>query len=129
MNSSNPNALLLFVLLFSVVLTDAVPLAGRKQSADQKADKAEESQTKGDPVKGQLLFRSNCANCHNADSYEDKIGPGLKGLFKDPALREHRQPTEARIRNKIVKGSVMPAIGESFSEEELDDLIAYLRTL
>jgi cytochrome c len=132
MNFSKQNVLLLLVFLWSVVLASAVPLAGRKQSADQKTDNADTSdkgQTKGDAIKGQLLFRSNCANCHNADSYDDKVGPSLKGLFKDPALRQHKPPTEARIRNKIVNGSVMPAIGGSFSEEELDDLLAYLRTL
>ena len=35
---------------------------------------------KGDPEKGKETFQQ-CSVCHNADSTEKKMGPGLKGLF------------------------------------------------
>ena len=38
-----------------------------------------------DAKKGESVFE-NCAVCHNADSTEVKIGPGLKGLFKREKL-------------------------------------------
>ena len=38
------------------------------------------SAPKGDAAKGKAIFEQ-CAVCHNADSDEKKMGPGLKGLF------------------------------------------------
>ena len=35
----------------------------------------------GDAAKGKEVF-DQCSVCHNADSTETKVGPGLKGLFK-----------------------------------------------
>ena len=36
---------------------------------------------KGDAANGKVVFEQ-CAVCHNADSDEKKMGPGLKGLYK-----------------------------------------------
>ena len=40
----------------------------------------------GDAAKGKEVFDQNCAVCHNADSTDVKMGPGLKGLFKKGKL-------------------------------------------
>src|SRR6184192_2703723 len=79
---------------------------------------------KGDPEKGKELFQQ-CSVCHNADSTEKKMGPGLKGLFS-----RDKKPSDATVREKIDEGgNGMPAYKEMLSEEEKDDLIAYLKTL
>ena len=41
---------------------------------------------KGDTAKGKEVFDANCSVCHNSDSDEAKIGPGLKGLTKKAKL-------------------------------------------
>jgi len=84
---------------------------------------------KGDPEKGKELFQQ-CSVCHNADSTEKKMGPGLKGLFSRDKMTNGKKPTDATVREKIDEGgNGMPAYKEMLSEEEKDDLIAYLKTL
>src|SRR3954471_175601 len=39
----------------------------------------------GDPAKGKDAFEQ-CSVCHNVDTDEKKIGPSLKGLFKQDKL-------------------------------------------
>ena len=84
---------------------------------------------KGDPDKGKETFQQ-CAVCHNADSTEKKMGPGLKGLFSRETMTNGKKPTEANVRAKIDEGgNGMPAYKEMLSDDEKDDLIAYLKTL
>ncbi len=84
---------------------------------------------KGDAAKGKEVFQQ-CAVCHNADSDEKKMGPGLKGLFKKDKLTNGKKPTEANIRAKVDEGgNGMPAYKDMLSDQEKDDLVAYLKTL
>ena len=84
---------------------------------------------KGDPEKGKEVFQQ-CAICHNADSEEKKMGPGLKGLFSHEKMNNGKKPTEANVRAKVDEGgNGMPAYKEMLSDDEKDDLIAYLKTL
>ena len=84
---------------------------------------------KGDPAKGKEVFEQ-CAVCHNPDSDEKKMGPGLKGLFKKDKLANGKKPTEANIRAKVDEGgNGMPPYKDMLSDQEKDDLIAYLKTL
>ena len=83
----------------------------------------------GDADKGKEVFEQ-CAVCHNADSDEKKMGPGLKGLFKKTKMADGKAPTEANVRTKVnAGGNGMPAYEDMLSKEERDNLIAYLKTL
>jgi cytochrome c2 len=83
----------------------------------------------GDAAKGKAVFEQ-CSICHNADSDEKKMGPGLKGLFKKDQLSNGKKPTEANVRAQINDGgNGMPAYKDMLSDAEKDDLIAYLKTL
>src|SRR5580704_11401946 len=52
---------------------------------------------KGDAAKGKSIFEDNCAVCHDAESADKKIGPGLKGLLKKDKMNNGKKPTEANI--------------------------------
>ena len=83
----------------------------------------------GDAAKGQETFQQ-CGVCHNADSTEKKMGPGLKGLFQKEKMSNDKKPTEANVRAKIDEGgNGMPAYKDMLSDEEKNNLIAYLKTL
>ena len=83
----------------------------------------------GDAAKGKEVF-DQCSVCHNADSTEKKMGPGLKGLFSRDKLVNGKKVTEANVRGKIDEGgNGMPAYKEMLSDDEKADLIAYLKTL
>src|SRR3989440_4834874 len=84
---------------------------------------------KGDAAKGKEVFEQ-CGVCHNADSEEKKMGPGLKGLFTHDKMLNGKKPTEANVKAKIDEGgNGMPAYKDMLSDTEKDDLLAYLKTL
>ena len=84
---------------------------------------------KGDAAKGKAVFEQ-CAVCHNADSDEKKMGPGLKGLYKKDKMTNGKKPTDATVRARVDEGGGgMPAYKDMLSDEEKDDLLAYLKTL
>jgi cytochrome c len=84
---------------------------------------------KGDPDKGKEVFQQ-CTPCHNPDSTEKKMGPGLKGLFTKDKLNNGKKVTEENVKAQIDEGgNGMPAYKEMLSEDEKLDLIAYLKTL
>lgn len=83
----------------------------------------------GDAKKGQSVF-DNCSVCHNADSAEMKIGPGLKGLFKREKLVNGKPVNDANVKALITEGSGgMPPFGDALSAQEKEDVVAYLKTL
>ena len=84
---------------------------------------------KGDPDKGKEVFQQ-CTPCHNSDSTEKKMGPGLKGLFAKDKMNNGKKPTEENVRSQIDEGgNGMPAYKEMLGDDEKTDLIAYLKTL
>jgi len=87
------------------------------------------AQKKGDPVKGKVVFEA-CAPCHNVDSDARRMGPSLKGLFKKAKLENGKKVTEESVRSQInSEGKQMPHYQDILSDQEKDDLIAYLKTL
>ena len=83
-----------------------------------------------DAPKGKEAFESNCAVCHNADSTERKMGPGLKGLFKQPKLANGKAVSQATVTGMINEGgNGMPPFADVLTKAEKDDIIAYLKSL
>ena len=85
----------------------------------------------GDAAKGKDVFESNCSVCHNSDSTETKVGPGLKGLFKKPALMNKKPVNNATVLEMINTGSEsgMPPYKDMLTAAEKADVIAFLKTL
>jgi cytochrome c2 len=88
----------------------------------------------GDAGKGKAVFEQ-CAVCHSPDpaekKSESKLGPGLKGLFQRAKLETNgKKPTEQNVRERVdTGGNGMPSYKEMLTDQEKDDLIAYLKTL
>lgn len=82
-----------------------------------------------DAAKGKEVFEQ-CSVCHNADSDEKKMGPGLKGLFKKAKMTNGKAPTDDNVKAKINEGGGgMPGYADTLTDAEKADLIAYLKTL
>ena len=122
-------SLKLITWLFIMVLAVALPLATISFAKGKTAlsPKAKE---------GKKLFDNNCEMCHFPNKTATKIGPGLKGLFKDKTLPySHRPTTVANVEEQIKNGNPngkpmpMPPFGSKFSKDQMNDLIAYLKTL
>ena len=85
---------------------------------------------KGDATKGKSLFEDSCSGCHNADSTEKKMGPGLKGLFAKEKMNNGNKPTAENVLKQINEGgNGMPGYKDTLSDAEKTDLLAYLQTL
>lgn len=83
----------------------------------------------GDPAKGKDVFEQ-CSVCHNVDSDEKKIGPSLKGLYKHDKLKNGKKVTDENIRAVInAGGGGMPAYSDTLSDQEKNDVMAYLKTI
>ena len=110
----------LIVITVGVAISCSLALGQGKKKSDSKG---------GDAAKGQEIFQQ-CGVCHNSDSNEKKMGPGLKGLFQAEKMTNGKKPTEANVRAKIDEGgNGMPAYKDMLSDEEKNNLIAYLKTL
>ena len=102
----------------------AIAIALLCGSASMYAQKA------GDAAKGKDVFEQ-CSVCHNSDSTDRKMGPGLKGLFKKGKLESNGKPAnEANVLEKINEGgNGMPAYKDMLTDDDKANLIAYLKTL
>ena len=87
------------------------------------------AQTKGDASKGGDIFADNCFTCHDPYSAKIKIGPGLKGV-KEGRLPSGRPATHDTIL-AVINGGVdeMPPFKERLTEQEKEDVIAYVMSL
>ena len=101
----------------------------------------------GDAANGERLFNEfqalagfSCASCHTPDTQARLIGPGLLGIGEAAATRVDGQNAIEYLRNSIIKPSdfvvetytdaLMPQNFEQlFSEQDINDLIAYLLSL
>jgi cytochrome c2 len=79
----------------------------------------------------QLFKEKGCSRCHYTDSAEARIGPGLKGLFEMENLPvSGRETTEQTVRNQLLDPyQKMPSYEGDLTEEEMDAIIVYLKTL
>jgi cytochrome c len=110
----------LIVIILGAALSCGLALGQGKKNGAKGA---------GDAAKGKEIFEQ-CSVCHNADSTEKKLGPGLKGLFKLEKMANGKAPTEANVQAKIDEGGGgMPAYKDMLSAEEKANLMAYLKTL
>ena len=79
--------------------------------------------------RGKQIFQANCAVCHNAYKNEPLQGPPLVNVYKKD-LPSGKPPTDPRVRESIMMGrNTMPAFNLLLSDDQVDDLIAYLHTL
>jgi cytochrome c len=87
--------------------------------------------TKGSATKGKEVFDQKCGVCHFADSDAKKIGPGLKGISKRGTFTvNNNKVTDDNLKTWIENGdSLMPPFKDVLDEQQIKDVIAYVKTL
>src|ERR1700692_4226696 len=80
---------------------------------------------------GRRLYDQYCDRCHEAYSSRDKKGRSLQGLFKKQFLPQSGMPAnDDRVGEMITTGrNMMPGFGQVMSQQQVQDLLAYLHTL
>jgi mono/diheme cytochrome c family protein len=80
--------------------------------------------------RGKILFDEKCIFCHEPNTTQTKVGPGLKGVMNNQRLPVSKRPaTPENIRIQLIKPfNRMPSF-DYLSEEEITDIIAFLNTL
>ncbi|HKR84602.1 MAG TPA: cytochrome c [Terriglobales bacterium] len=79
---------------------------------------------------GRKLYDAYCDRCHNPYSTRGRQGPGLKGVFKKPYLAVSGIPAnDARVREIVRIGRGKMQGFPNTTDQQLDDLLAYMHTL
>ncbi len=79
---------------------------------------------------GRRVYDTHCAECHFAYSTHNLRGPSLHGLFKKQFMDNGMPANNERVSDIILLGRAkMPAFQQKLTQQQLDDLMAYLHTL
>lgn len=80
---------------------------------------------------GRKIYNAECDRCHEPYSTKGKKGPGLKGMFQHQYLSLSGLPANDERVNDIIRTgrNEMPGYSQKLSQQELQDLLAYLHTL
>ena len=80
---------------------------------------------------GRRVYDQHCQRCHEAYSSRSKKADSLQGIFKRPFLRKSGLPANDERVAEIVRSgrTVMPAFGQVLTDQQIQDLLAYLHTL
>jgi mono/diheme cytochrome c family protein len=123
-------------LLSLLVLAACGGQAGSQQATAPAAEQP--AAAAGDASRGEALFtNSGCAGCHSTGS-DQIVGPGLEGVFQGEGPYGNELPngkpiTDENMMEWIKIGGVgdigqMPG-NPTLTDEQLADLVAYLKTL
>ena len=88
------------------------------------------AETTGSAAEGAQVFSQNCSVCHHTDSIAIKVGPGLKGIFKQDKFPVSGLAVSDENFRKQLKTPFgkMPPFGQ-LSDEQVNALLNYLKTL
>ena len=103
--------------------------------------------TGNDPQAGEKLYyesslgtNASCRICHSLEPGEDQVGPSFAGIASRAGERVPGLSAEAYLRQSIVEpdayvvpgfpsGLMVPNLAETLTEEQIDDLVAFLMTM
>jgi mono/diheme cytochrome c family protein len=80
---------------------------------------------------GRKIYDSHCDRCHDPYSTRGRKGPGLKSVFKQPYLSVSGLPAnDERVVDIIRLGrKEMPGYSQTLSQQDIEELLAYMHTL
>jgi mono/diheme cytochrome c family protein len=120
---------MLLAALIAIMLSPATASAQALQNNSIRKSAATASETQHN-VSGKDLFQQHCASCHFTETTAQKIGPGLKGLYRRLTFSDGKKVTDASLTQWIEAGGKnMPGFKNTITPEQVRALISYLKTL
>lgn len=84
----------------------------------------------GDAQAGKTAYDTKCKTCHGANGEGNAaLAKTLKVTFKDLKSKEVQSKSDADIKKQIVEGYQKMAPVKGLSDKQLDDVIAFVRSL
>lgn len=123
MGSKRTRSALSLLLVFTLTCLAGLPGPGRLLAQDGT----------GEPIPGKMLYEWHCARCHGPGGWGD--GPQAKELRVPPANFHSvmsRRTTDEEMLMRIEFGIVMSPMHAwrgRLTEQEMQDLVAYIRSL
>jgi mono/diheme cytochrome c family protein len=110
------------VLVIAVAILSACDAEPRKTDAELGLNPQQ--------AMGRRIYDTRCGDCHYAYSKSSLRGPSLNGLFKKPFMKNGMPANDERATDIILMGRAkMPAFQNKLSQQQIDNLLAYLHTL
>lgn len=115
--------LLLCLVIAFLILTTACTVERRKSDAELGLTPQQAA--------GRRIYDDRCDRCHEPYSTHAKKGPSLKGIFKRPYMAESGLPANDERATDIIRygRTNMPGFSEVLTQQQIDDLLAYMHTL
>jgi len=82
-------------------------------------------------IAGRRIYDNYCDRCHAPYSSRGRQGPSMKGVFQRPYLPMSGMPAnDDRVTDIVRLGrNKMPGYTQVLSQQQINDLLAYLHTL
>lgn len=113
------------ILLAALLVAGLLILTTRTPAQDGAQDQAPSTIDSDVLALGETIYSANCASCHGAD------GEGYASIQNAPALNgsEHawHHPDEQIISLIRQGGMQMPAVGETWSDGEIEAVLSYVK--
>jgi mono/diheme cytochrome c family protein len=80
---------------------------------------------------GRHIYDQYCDRCHAPYSSRNRQGPSLKGVFKRQYFSASGMPANDDRASEIIRygRDKMPGSGQVLTQEQINDVLAYLHTL
>jgi len=129
-------SVLLAILLLGLAAGDALAQVAEQDSALATTDCSPRGELRGNPARGAELHLQDCAECHGDTGKVDVIVMHMDEPPRDQSDAQYMNTlTDAFLYLAICRGGadvgrsiVMPAWGDYYSDQEIKDLVAHIRT-
>jgi mono/diheme cytochrome c family protein len=109
--------------LFSIVVLTGCDVQRRKSDAELGLNPQQ--------IAGRRIYDNYCDRCHAPYSSRGRQGPSMKGVFQRQYLPMSGMPAnDDRVTDIVRMGrNKMPGYAQVLSQQQINDLLAYLHTL
>jgi mono/diheme cytochrome c family protein len=113
------------LLLFVLALASTLACDAERRKSDAELGLNDQQ------AAGRRIYDAECDRCHEPYSSRGKKGPSLKGVFQRKYLSLSGLPAnDERVTDIIRMGrNEMPGYGQKLSQQDIQNLLAYLHTL